>query len=216
MGLTALMGAAMLVVATADAEAVTATFRINGVELEMPVPEGYCLPRGRDVDVAQAVSAADADNVTHLTLYPCQPQEPLTDYILVKTPRQAVLQTIDREQLLAGLSEVFDNVDVNSMMGSMNDRIEENLASVIGTRPDLVGRFRPLARDESCAYLGGTMQVTAAQLTYSISVGACMTAISGRMLTVYLYGPDRGSAGVAELLVRAKALAASISARPAL
>jgi hypothetical protein len=75
---------------------------------------------------------------------------------------------------------------------------------------DLSGDVRPLGKDERCAYLGGVMQVKSATSDYRISIGICMTVVAGRLLTINWYGPDKGSAGVGELLVRAKRLAVGI------
>ena len=211
------MAALLLASATAaGATGPTASFRFGGVEFEAPIPEGYCLPQGAEIDVAQLVAAADQDNVTHLTLYRCGPQDGVrTDYILVKTPRQALFANLEREQALVAMSQVFENPEFESALDSAPEQVEGNVSSVVGREVDLTGRIRPLGRDETCAYMGGTFQVTGEQISYPISAGVCMTVVSGRLVSINYYGPDRGEAGVRDLLVRAKGFAESLSGRPA-
>ena len=210
--------AALLLVGTTAAGAAgpTASFRFGGVEFEAPIPEGYCLPQGADIDVAQLIAAGDRDNVTHLTLYRCGPHEGVrTDYILLKTPRQALFANLEREQLLAAMAQVFESPEFESTVAAMPDRVAGDLSTVVGRDVDLAGRVRPLGRDDTCAYMGGTLQVSVAQVTYPISLGLCMTVVSGRLVSVNYYGPDRGEAGVRDLLARAKLFAQAMTGRPA-
>lgn len=190
--------------------------RINGVEIQLTVPDGYCLPTGADVDAFQTLAAADRHNVTHLSLTRCGGQpEPAVDYILIKTPRQMVLADIGREELLQAVRTTFDSPEFSAVVAAAPDSEGENLSSVLGRRVDLSGDLGPRGLDGLCGYLGGTMQVASGPLTYSISMGGCITAVGRRVVTVSWYGPDRGSEGVAALIVRARQLAAGMSASPA-
>ena len=213
-----MFAAALLLVGTTAAGAAgpTASFRFGGVAFEAPIPDGYCLPQGRDIDAAQLIAAADRENVTHLTLYRCGPNEGVrNDYILLKTPRQALFANLEREQLLSAMAQVFESQEFESTVAAMPDRVEGDLSTVVGREIDLTGRIQPLGRDDTCAYLGGTMQVNSALLSYPISVGICMTVVSGRLVSVNYYGSDRGEAGVRDLLERAKLFAQGMSGRPA-
>ena len=213
-----MFAAALLLVGATAAGAAgpTASFRFGGVEFEAPIPDGYCLPQGADIDAAQLLAAADRENVTHLTLYRCGANEGArNDYILVKTPRQALFASLEREQLLAGMAQAFESAEFESTLAAVPDRVAGDVSSVVGREVDLTGRIQPLGRDDTCAYMGGTLRVTSAELSYPISVGICMTVVSGRLVGVNYYGPDRGSAGVRDLLERAKLFVQSMSGRPA-
>jgi hypothetical protein len=56
--------------------------------------------------------------------------------------------------------------------------------------------------------------VTSDQVSYPISIATCITVIAGRALTINWYGPDRGSVGVAELMIRARRFAERITGHP--
>jgi hypothetical protein len=198
-----------------------ASFRVGAVEFQLPLPSGYCLPRGLQVDVAQLVAAGDTQNVTDLTLFPCE--APVSgsglaaqkDYILIKTPKQALLTQVTREALLQGLGEAFENPAFTEALasGKLVKDAGQGVSEVIGTRVDLSGNIAPRGKDEFCAYVGGTMTVTSAIASYTLSAGACITAVGGRILTVYWYGPDEGPASVARLFLKAKGLARTITSR---
>lgn len=195
----------------------TVSFRFGGMEFETHIPDGYCLPRGRDIDVAQLRAAADDQNVTHLTLYRCQEAGVRRDYILIKTPNAALPLRLPRQSFLAGVGEAFDSGPLRSDLasGEMVRQVEDRVSSVIGREVDLTGSIRPLGRDDVCAYLGGTMQVSSSTLTYSVSLGTCITVVSNRVITINWYGPDNGSAGIADLLRHSRRLAEQIQARRA-
>jgi hypothetical protein len=217
-----LLGAAAL--CAAPAAAAEATFRMGGVGFRLPLPAGYCLPRGLQVDIAQLVAAGDNGNVTHLTLFPCD--APLDgaglssqkDYILIKTPKPALIIPMGREELLKGLGEAFENPAFTQALnsGQLLEDASKGVGEVLGSKVDLSGDVAPRGKDDVCAYLGGTMAVAAPAQgrSYTLAVGTCVTAIGGRMMAIYWYGPDEGPASVARLLVRAKDLARTITSRP--
>ncbi|HEX8124109.1 MAG TPA: hypothetical protein VF548_00840 [Allosphingosinicella sp.] len=198
-----------------------ASFRVGGVEFQLPLPPGYCLPRGLQVDVAQLVAAGDTANVTDLTLFPCTAPASgpelgnQKDYILIKTPKQAMVTQVTRKDLLAGLGEAFDNPAFTEALnsGKLMKDAGQGVSNVVGTKIDLSGNVAPRGKDDVCAYLGGAMTVTSAVKSYALSVGACITAVGGRILTIYWYGPDEGPASVARLLVKAKGVARTITSR---
>ncbi|HEX8063870.1 MAG TPA: hypothetical protein VF535_11715 [Allosphingosinicella sp.] len=198
-----------------------ASFRVGTVEFRLPLPAGYCLPRGLQVDVAQLVAAGDAQNVTDLTLFPCRSAVSgpelgsQKDYILIKTPKQALLTQVTREALLQGLGEAFENPAFAEALasGKLVKDAGQEVSEVMGTKVDLSGNVAPRGKDEFCAYVGGTMAVSSALASYTLSVGACITAVGGRILTVYWYGPDEGPASVARLFLKAKGLARTITSR---
>lgn len=197
-----------------------ASFRLGGVAFKLPLPSGYCLPRELQVDVAQMVAAGDTQNVTDLTLFPCTAPVSgpglgaLKDYILIKTPKEALLAQVSREELLQGLGEAFENPAFTEALasGKFAKDAGQGVSDVVGTKVDLSGNVAPRGKDDLCAYVGGTMAVTSAIKSYTLSVGACITSVGGRILTVYWYGPDEGPASVARLLLKAKALAGTITA----
>jgi hypothetical protein len=198
-----------------------ASFRVGTVAFEMPLPSGYCLPRGLQIDVAQLVAAGDSENVTNLTLFPCD--DPVegpdlgagNDYILIKTPKQALIAEVSRVELLRGLGQAFENPAFTEALasGKLLKDAGKGVGDVVGTTVDLSGDVAPRGKDDFCAYLGGTMAVASSIKSYTVAVGGCITAVGGRVLSVYWYGADEGPASVARLLVKAKGLARTIVSR---
>ena len=199
------------------------SFAVGGVTFQLPLPQGYCLPRGQQVDIARLVAAGDTQNDTHLTLFPCNAPADAAglgtqeDYILIKTPKQAVNAQVTREALLQGLGEAFDSPAFAQAMasGQLLKESEQGVSNVVGTKVDLSGTVAPRGKDDVCAYLGGTLAVASRLASYTLAVGTCVTAVGGRVLSVYWYGSDERPAGVARLLVKAKGLAQTIRTRPA-
>jgi hypothetical protein len=198
-----------------------ASFQVSGVEFRLPLPAGYCLPRGAQANLAALVAKGDVQNVTHLTLFPCDaPADPAglsiqKDYILIKTPRQVLDSTLSRDELLQGLGQAFENPAFTRALasGELSKEAGKGVSSAVGTPVDLSGTVAPRGKDDFCAYLGGTVAVASSIKSYTLAVGTCITAVGGRVLSVYWYGSDERPAGVARLLVKAKELARTIASR---
>lgn len=215
-----LFAAALLCAAfPASAAERSASFRSGGVEFQLPLPAGFCLPEGKAIEAAQLLAAGDNENVTHLTLVPCEVKDDLErDYILLKTPVPAIMASFDRAEFLKEIEAASATPEVNALFSSpeIARQSGEDLGKVLGTRVDLSGTLRPVGNDDTCWYLGGTIAVASAVANYSISVGICVTVVGQRLLSINWYGPDKGSPGVAELLVKAKRLALQMTGKPAL
>jgi hypothetical protein len=193
----------------------TAHFRIGGTSFTLAIPEGYCVPEGRQADIAQVLAAGDNLNVTNLTLLACTNgkfTDSDTDYILIKTPKPAILLDIGKEMLFESVRTEFESAAFSKAMadGAYDKDAEEGLAKVLGSNVDIETDFKPLGIDKDCAYLGGSADVAGGSVKYRISMGACLTSISNRVMTIYQYGPDKGAAGVADLIVKARKIALSL------
>ena len=201
--------------AASSQEKTVATFRFSGTSFSLPIPDGYCLPTGMGVDVAQILAAGDNDNVTHLMLNRCGPrsQEAIDDdYILIKTPKRALLASVDRKSLLDAVGVEFDKPDFAAALAreDFTDGVEKSLEETLGSKIDIGGALKPLGKDDICAYLGGTLEITTSKLAYKISVAGCITSVANRIVTLYWYGPDKGAPGIASLITRVRALAAKV------
>jgi hypothetical protein len=202
--------------AAAQTKPEVGSFRISGVSFEMPAPPGYCLPKGKDVDVAQLLAAGDTQNVTHLTLVRCSADSP-NDYILVKTPTGALLADVGREDALKALAAAFDEPALKDKFSSGKILAEagEAISGTLHRKVDITGEVKPAGRDQACAYMGGTTDVKAPETSYRVSVGGCITAVGRRIVSLFVYGPDKGASGVTALLGRARQLMETIRVVPA-
>ncbi|HEX9963564.1 MAG TPA: hypothetical protein VGB04_01105 [Allosphingosinicella sp.] len=218
LGVTCLGAAPLEAAGSASGEA---SFSVGGVEFRLPLPSGYCLPRGQQADVARLVAAGDTANATHLTLFPCDAAVDASglgdqkDYILIKTPKQALNAQVTREELLLGLGEAFESPAFAQALasGQLLKEAGKGVSNVAGRTVDLSGNVAPRGKDELCAYLGGVMAVASSVKSYTLAVGTCITAVGGRVLSVYWYGSDERPTGVARLLVKTKGLAQTITSR---
>jgi hypothetical protein len=205
--------------AASNQEKPVATFRFSGTSFSLPIPDGYCLPTGRDVDVAQLLAAGDNENVTHLMLNWCEPRSREAiddDYILIKTPKHALLAFVDRKSFMEAVGVEFDKPDFAAALAreDFTDGAEKSLEETLGSKIDIGGALRPLGKDDVCAYLGGTLEIATPKLAYKISVAGCITSVANRVVTLYWYGPDKGAPGIASLITRVRTLATKVEGHP--
>lgn len=212
-GLVAGMGAAQS--AAAQARQV-ASFRLGGVAFEVPLPAGYCPPQGRAIDVAQMVAAADVDNITDLSLFPCGDDGSAANYFLVKTPKSMLATSVTRPELLAAAGAEFDKPEFNEMLasGTINDKTSKAYTDMTQQVTTLTGQVKPLGRDETCAYLGGVLNFKTDKIAYSRAISGCITAVADRAIFVFRYSEGE-PANVLKMLPVAKAFALSIKGAPA-
>jgi hypothetical protein len=210
------IGMGLALPAVAQAQEQTGSFRLGGVAFEVPLPKGYCPPQGKAIDVAQMVAAADVDNITDLSLFPCGNDGSAANYYLVKTPKGMLATSMTRPQVLAAVGAEFDKPEFNEMLasGAINDKTSKAYTDMTRQVTTLTGQVKPLGRDETCAYLGGVLNFKTDKIAYSRAISGCITAVADRVVFVFRY--SEGEPGnVFKMLPDAKAFALSIKGRPA-
>lgn len=215
--LCAAMAAALIALPAAADDAAPATFRVGGVVFSVPRPPGYCLPQGKQIDVAQLVAAADTNSTTDLGLFPCNGEviAGAGDYTLIKTPNTMLIATVTRQQLFDTLGAAFDNPKFAELMNkTVEKNVADDLNKVIPLAAKVGNALKPLGRDETCAYIGGTITFDATNMHYVQALGGCITVVGGRALMISRYGKKTGASDILQLLRESKALALSITATP--
>ncbi|MBN8809572.1 MAG: hypothetical protein J0I47_15235 [Sphingomonas sp.] len=208
--------AATAIIATAAAadapSSQTASFNVGGVAYTMPLPAGYCLPTGQLIAIAQTVAAADSANVTNLTLYRCDATPAkIGDYALVKTPANLISMTVDHATFAAQIAPEFDKpMPVSSDEISAN--VADNYDKVIGKRPTIGIKLATRGHDAVCGYMTGGGTVGNGTITKDIAMGACTTAIGGRVIQVICFTESKLPADQDRMMRQAKALATTIVA----
>jgi hypothetical protein len=196
------------------------SFRSGGVAFKMPLPKGYCLPSGTDIDAAQLMAAGDTENVTHALLVRCDANsgEALgaKDYLILQTPRQALLAPVTRGELLQAVGAEFEKPEFSAAIagGEIEQEVEKSFGKVLGTEVTFDGAIRPLGRDDVCAFMGGVIEFKAVAVGYKISAASCITSIGNRVMAINWYGPDTHAAAIAELLKKARGVAESMTGEP--
>lgn len=197
------------------------SINIIGVGLEAPIPEGYCVPTGAGRAVADLIAAADHENVTHATLFRCDrignPDGPGNDYYLIKTPRQALVLSVSRPELIAELEQEFGKAEWQAggeQVTKIADEVSGSLSDTFHTPVVVDGSFAPRGTDADCAYLGGQATISMEKLSYPIQAGACMTSVGGKLITVYAYDDPKGADGIVRLMRKTRDLAMAFETVP--
>ncbi len=199
----------------APAAAQTADFSVGSARFTMPLPAGFCLPAtAKQIASAEEMAAFDTDNRTDLTIYTCG-DAPGSPYYIVKTPTNLVDTPMTRAQLLALLRPEFarrGTADI--LIGDTDKEMGEAISRDLGTAVELSSAVGPRGIDDVCAYIGGTMKVSvgAGREAY-ITLGACMTAVNGRVLVINHYARGNDPETLKQVLARARAVALTITAK---
>lgn len=197
-------------------EAQTARFQVTGVEVALPIPKGFCLPRGKGAVVAQLLAAGDTSNVTHLTLDSCNEQAADIDYYLFKTTRSVLAIQVSREEWIAALIAHLDDPAVKTAIdpSKIKPEVEREFETMFGQKASVGGDITWLGHDDTCVYLGGVMSFETEGVSYKRAVSGCMTAVGGRSVNVYRYS-EGVPANVTRYLADVKAIALSMQGAPA-
>lgn len=188
-----------------------ASFNIGTVTVEAPLPPGFCLPTGSAVAKADLGVKSDPENQTHATFYACaQMQNPtITDYFLIKTPKNLLDYPMTREAVLASLTaEMTDpNFSAEKLSSEAGSKATKSISEASGRPTSVSTDIRPLGRDKDCAYMGGLVAADTNGTIFSLNVGGCITAVGDRVLMVFRYSKGTVPAAAAALLPEARKLA---------
>ncbi|MDO9367856.1 MAG: hypothetical protein Q7T68_04740 [Sphingopyxis sp.] len=194
------------------------TIRVGDVPVVGVIPDGYCLPAGRDKLIADTLAKGDPENKTLATFIRCdqqnQPAGVKYDYYLIKSP-VAQAPAMTRAEFIALMVEEMklpayqSGEATNPEIGKAGD----NLSSALGTKVDLSGEIKPRGADGVCIYMGGQLDVRSEAASYPIALGGCGTIVAGQILFVYVYDdPAKPNSGAA-LLKRTRWVAERLKAR---
>lgn len=215
--MTAIAAAAVFAGSAAHA-AERVTFAVGEESFSIPVPDGYCVPDGRDKQIIDLTASGDKQNITPLSLIRCErrnhPEGIGLDYFLIKAP-QAVLSTrIARPEFLKMMEPEMGKAEWQEQQsGKILDGVSKDVSDAVGSEIAITGSIGPHGVDSDCAYMGGVLDVETAAGKQSIQVGACMTSTGAKIMTVNAYGAADSPGGVAGQMRRAHDLAMQI--RPA-
>ena len=208
----------VLAAVAAVVTAASITFVIDGVRVSVPVPAGYCEPKGDLAASVREFHAADTRNITHLTLIRCDQMDrehDWTDYVLVKSPRIASGKEIPRTTFLQMLGEAVkgDAFTKKLESGDLEREIEEKLSGYSGQKVDVSTAIRPLGADDTCVYFGMAAGYTYGDGPTEVKIGTtCMTTVSNRVVFLYWYGSRARGDSISSLIARVRGLARSLKA----
>lgn len=210
--LSSWIAAVALAAGSASSDVQPSAFRVGAAAFNLPVPEGFCLPEGKDAAAAQLIAASDRDNVTHLSLLQCDETRRWLDYFLIKTPTVALMATVTNDEFQRAVEpDLAKGFNSDEIVASASKDVSETFQSKV----DLKGKIVYLGKDEVCLYLGGVFDVTMrGGVDYTLAMAQCMTVVAGKMLSIYRYGDGNDRKAIEALMPSTKALAKAIRPTP--
>lgn len=172
---------------------------VGAVTLRVPLPAGFCLPEGDEIGVAQMLAAADTANITLLTLTGCDAAQTGGQYLLVKAPFSAINMDVSRAELIAELTtpEAISSMEQGaSSTHAANERFAELGVNDVSIEASIQMR----GSDDVCVYLGGLGTEIVKGKAIPKAMAACMTAIGGRMVSLYRYREGADPEGYLSLM----------------
>ncbi|RYE63832.1 MAG: hypothetical protein EOO83_02900 [Oxalobacteraceae bacterium] len=202
---------AIAILFAGQAAAQTGGFDIDGIYIEAPLPSGFCLPSGAAVAKADLGVRSDPDNKTHMTVYSCaqMQNDTITDYFLVKSPKNLLSYKMTREEVLASLTKEMSDPDFSAqkLSSEAGDKATKSISEASGTAINVTTDIRPLGRDKDCAYMGGVVASNTGGVLFSLNVAGCITAVGDRIVMVFRYSKGTKAAEAAKLLPEARKFA---------
>jgi hypothetical protein len=185
-------------------------FTVGGKAFTVPVPDGYCLPSGMTVALAEKVAALDTMNLTHANLDRCGTFG--EDYVHIKSPRQSQPVPIPRADFIALIAREIQTANGQKLVDDAIENAGRDVAK--GTDNEIkldntVPRF--FGQDDMCAYMAMSGDVVGAGGTVRITGVICMTVIGSQFMNVNAYAIEGKGITDAQLKARARAIAASIA-----
>ncbi len=191
-------------------------FAVGDVILSAPLPDGYCVPQGDDKSLADKLASLDRTSFTLATLIRCDQAGKEggygDDFIVIKTPRRKLWITTTRDQILQSLANQMGKPDSETAeeMDSALKEAASDVSDIASKKVHVEGEVRPRGVDGICAYLGGTVSVSAEGISGTSLMGSCTTGVGGKIVTIYVQAPVSSNQSVEQLMQQARNLAGSI------
>lgn len=197
-------------VALAKGESVL-RFSVGGKAFTVPIPQGYCLPEGATVAMADKVASLDTMNFTHANLDRCGTFG--ADYVHIKSPRQSQPVPLPRAEFVTLLARELQTASGQQLVDDAIDSAERDVAK--GTNDEIklnntVPQFA--GQDDVCVYMALSGEVVVEQERIAMRGLICMTVVGGEFMNVNAYATSRTGITDAQLKARARAIAVSIAA----
>jgi hypothetical protein len=186
-------------------------FTAGGKDFAVPVPQGYCLPSGVTVALAEKVASLDSMNFTHANLDRCGTFG--EDYVHIKSPRQSQPLSMPRAEFIALLAREFQTTAgqeaAEEAIAQAGREVAEGTDNEIAL--DMIAP-RYGGQDDICAYMVMTGNVVTDAGSLAMRGVICMTLVGGQFMSVNAYAVEGKGITEAQLKTRARTIAASIKA----
>lgn len=183
-------------------------FSVHGSAFTVPTPAGYCTQTEAQAAISKQVHAWDTINLTPLEISRCGMVE-ATDYMLIKTPREASRIPMARADFINLMKDQFSADLIKEGIAKGSEDVSKGSDGTI-TMGD--GDFGYRGHDDICIYLGGSLDVTGEGGKRTGRIGTCVTLVGGYLMTINAYDFAPNGSDEAALMARSRAMAVSISA----
>ncbi|MBA4768280.1 MAG: hypothetical protein H2049_11710 [Porphyrobacter sp.] len=185
-------------------------FTVGGKAFTIPVPQGYCLPSGATVALAEKIASLDTMNLTHANLDRCGTFG--EDYVHIKSPRKSQPVTMPRAQFLGLIARELQTTAGQQLVDQAIENAGRDVAK--GTNNEIqldnaVPRF--VGQDDMCAYMALVSDVVGAQGAIKIRGVICMTVVGAEFMNVNAYAIEGRGTTEAQLKARVREIALSIA-----
>ncbi|WP_108787974.1 hypothetical protein [Erythrobacter sp. Alg231-14] len=181
-------------------------FAVSDAMFVMPMPDGYCLPRGEEKVLSDETAADDIRNRTLVDMDVCGTFA--VYYVLVKTPRAEFQVPMARDAFFAMMEQQLENSDlVETVMQEDIDMLEESSDGAITLETQDYG-FDGF--DDDCLYASGIMRITMEGERDKALAAGCTTLIGGYIFAVHAYDFTDNPDTLETLKRRARDIALSI------
>jgi hypothetical protein len=187
----------------------TVQFSLPGADISFPLPDGYCVPTGQYQAAASVTAAGDATNATDVSFDSCSEMSAggeLSHYGMVKTPKENLVQTANRADLVAEFKGMMGDGSMKKILEDpgIAQAADKDVGKVLGQSFKSKTSIQPVDVDADAAYMAGTLVITLDKETHVQAVGVGVTVIKGKVILYYFYAPYSGLQDVAAVLKTAK------------
>lgn len=184
-------------------------FSFGGETFEVAVPRGYCTPTGDQAAFSARIAEGDSQNETLVDLQRCGTFG--TDYMVIKTPRQLPAVPLPKAVFVKMVAEQLETASMSDEgMTKGQEDVEQMTGGEITVDPT---SYSYTGYDEDCAYLAGTLQISAGEESDNVRTGSCLTLVGTRNLSIHSYDATEDGESVEALKIRSRALANAITVR---
>ena len=185
-------------------------FTVGGEAFTVPVPQGYCLPSGASVALAERSAALDSMNMTHADLERCGTFG--EDYVHIKSPREALPIDIPRADFLALIAQELQTANGQQLVDDALDEAAREVADGTGNAVKLANTVpRFIGQDDMCVYMALRGDVVGESGSVKISGVICMTVIERQFMNINAYAVEGTGVTEAQLKTRVRTIATSIA-----
>lgn len=183
-------------------------FTLTGKNYKFKLPEGFCIPSGKDSILAESIASIDSRNMTHFTIIPCEEAESDTDFTrwgMLKTPRGSIGKRIPtRQQWVRDARNSIKTHDYQDFLADAKKYVNKTYQDVFGDNVKIGMHMEMVDADEYAGYMTGTMLLEVSGRKMLTAAAGALTVVRGNVFFYYRYSPYKNLSDLVKLLKQVK------------